>query len=317
MFKREELKSKLAQLAKRNIFIGTSSWKYAGWCGQLYDEQRYIYRGKWSETRFQENCLQEYAEVFKTVCLDAAYYQFFEERYVAKLVAQVPEDFRFTCKVTDEITIKKFPQQKKHGRRAGKLNENYLNPDLFASAFVRPFENFKSNIGMFVFEFSKFYAEDYQQGRDFVADLDRFLEAIPKGWRYGVEVRNRNLLQPEYFAMLAKHRVAHIFNSWTAMPAVSEQMALPGSFTAPDFCGARFLLKPGRSFKEAKESFQPYKATQDAYADARAAAAQLIRRCLTDPKFCKAYLYVNNRLEGSALFTVLAVLEILENSEQR
>ncbi|MEI6390683.1 MAG: hypothetical protein WCT12_06215 [Verrucomicrobiota bacterium] len=28
---------------------------------------------------------------------------------------------------------------------------------------------------------------------------------------------------------LARHQVAHVFNSWDAMPAVGEQMALPGS----------------------------------------------------------------------------------------
>ena len=42
----------------------------------IYDEQRYNYRGKFAETRFERDCLVEYAEVFKTVCVDAAYYQF-------------------------------------------------------------------------------------------------------------------------------------------------------------------------------------------------------------------------------------------------
>jgi len=35
----------------------------------------------------------------------------------------------------------------------------------------------------------------------------------------------------------------HVFNSWDAMPPVSEQMTMPGSRTNPDLVAARFLLK--------------------------------------------------------------------------
>jgi hypothetical protein len=106
-FDRKQIKISLAQLAARGVFIGTSSWKYSGWRGMLYDEQRYIYRGKFAESRFEKNCLAEYAEVFKTVCVDAGYYRFPDHRYIEALVSQVPPDFLFTFKVTDEITIKK------------------------------------------------------------------------------------------------------------------------------------------------------------------------------------------------------------------
>ena len=41
-----------------------------------YDRSRYEYRGKFAETRFKRECQREYAEVFKTVCVDAAYYAF-------------------------------------------------------------------------------------------------------------------------------------------------------------------------------------------------------------------------------------------------
>ena len=109
-FDREALKRKLAGLAARNIFLGTSSWKYSGWCGLLYDESRYLWRGKFAEKRFEQRCLAEYAEVFKTVCVDAAYYRFPDQRYLENLVAQVPEDFRLSLKVTDDITLKKLDE---------------------------------------------------------------------------------------------------------------------------------------------------------------------------------------------------------------
>src|SRR5438876_1236779 len=107
-FDRNLLKDRVAQLAERGVYIGTSSWKYPGWCGQLYDEQRYIWRGKFSEKRFNDGCHAEYAEVFKTVCVDAAFYRFPDHRYLQNLVSAVPDDFLFSFKVTDDITIKKF-----------------------------------------------------------------------------------------------------------------------------------------------------------------------------------------------------------------
>ena len=194
MFDREKLKTSLSTLVQKGVFIGTSSWKYPGWRGMLYDEQRYVYRGNFAESRFEKNCLAEYAEVFKSVCVDAGYYRFPDERYIEGLVSQVPPDFLFTFKVTDEITIKRFTNLPRHGLRARKANEHFLNADLFASAFVHTFGPFKQNVGMFIFEFSKFYPTDYEHGRDFVADLDRFLGDIPKGWNYGVEIRNKHFL---------------------------------------------------------------------------------------------------------------------------
>jgi hypothetical protein len=47
-------------------------------------------------------------------------------------------------------------------------------------------------------------------------------------------MRKRTWLKPEYFECLARHQLAHVYNSWDAMPAVGEQMALPGSRTNPD-----------------------------------------------------------------------------------
>jgi uncharacterized protein YecE (DUF72 family) len=147
---------------------------------------------------------------------------------------QTPDDFLFGLKVTDAITIKKFPKLDRFGDQAGKPNENFLNAELFAKAFLQPCEAVRHAIGLLIFEFSRFWTTDYEHGRDFVADLDKFLGALPKGWPYGVEMRNRNWLRPDYFDCLARHQVAHVFNSWEAMPPVSEQMALPGSRTNPD-----------------------------------------------------------------------------------
>ena len=116
------LQSAVQRLAASNIFVGTSSWKYAGWTGQIYDEQRYHYRGKFAETRFERDCLNEYAEVFKTVCVDAAYYQFPSAKYLSGLVEKVPGDFLFTFKVTAAAGARWPPLKRNSGsspRRPG------------------------------------------------------------------------------------------------------------------------------------------------------------------------------------------------------
>jgi len=301
------MKQKLGNLAAHGVFVGTSSWKYQGWLNQLYTPARYEYRGKVATTRFEKSSLAEYAEVFKTVCVDAAYYTFPAEKYLAGLAAQAPADFQFGFKVTDEITVKKFPSLDRFRDRAGKPNENFLNADLFGNAFLRPCESIRQHVGILIFEFSRFYPADYERGVDFVGDLDRFFGKLPQGWPYGIEMRNKQWLVPEYFQCLAHHSVTHVYNSWNAMPPVNEQMALPGSRTNPNLVAARFLLKPGRKYEEAVDKFKPYERVQEVYPEARAAGKALI----TEKRGAgqKTLIFVNNRLEGNALETIAAMTE--------
>ena len=170
-FDRDQMKKKATALAAQGVFIGTSSWKYEGWLNQLYTPSRYEYRGKVAAKRFKHDSLNEYAEVFKTVCLDSTYYKFPDSKSLKELASQVPSDFRFSFKVTDEITIKKFSNHARHGERAGKHNENFLRADLFASAFLQPCDDIRSHVGGVMFEFSRFYKTDFAHGRDFVAAL--------------------------------------------------------------------------------------------------------------------------------------------------
>lgn len=308
-FDREQMRQKSSGLAAAGVFIGTSSWKYPGWLGQLYTSDRYVYRGKFAKSRFDRNCLAEYAEVFKTVCVDSAYYDFPRRDYLLQLADSVPADFRFGFKVTDAITLKQFPNLPRFGSHAGKPNENFLNASLFSNAFLKPCEAIREKVGVLMFEFSRFWPNDYEHGRDFVADLDKFLSQLPTGWPYAIELRNSHWLREEYFACLRKHGVTHVFNSWAAMPGVDEQMSMPGSCTNPGLIAARFLLKPGRTYEEAVKTFQPYDRVKAPYPAARKAGKALIAEGKTARANRKTFIYVNNRLEGNALETMDAMVE--------
>ena len=292
-----------------HLYLGTSSWKYEGWIGQIYDERRYLTRGKLSTKRFETECLEEYAEIFPSVCVDAGYYRFPSEKYLANLCAQVPDGFRLCYKVTDEITVKKFPKLERFGDRAGTDNEHFLNAKLFIDAFLGPLSLHRQKTGVLIFEFSAFYPTHFERLRDFIAVLDEFLGQLPTGWQYGVEARNANLLRAEYFDVLHAHNVAHVFNSWTKMPPVDEQMQMPGAFTA-DFFAARFLLRPGRAYQQAVNSFQPYGETKEKNPEARAAIKALIKRGTAAPTPRPSYVFVNNRLEGNSPNTIAATLDL-------
>ena len=296
-------------LAARGIFIGTSSWKYPGWCGLLYSADRYTTRGRLAETKFNRECLAEYAETFKSVCVDGAYYQFPSERYLTGLAGQVPADFKFSFKVTDEITLRQFPQTEPMGSRAGKANPHFLDADLFTRNFLGPCQSIRHNVGLLMFEFSRFHPLDFRHPDDFAVALDVFLGRLPRGWDYGVEIRNEEFLGRAYLDVLRQHGVAHVFNSWDAMPPVAEQMATVGDALDGLHLGARFLLTPGRSFQKAVEKFTPYTKVLEVYEPGRSAAAALIELALR--KRSHLYLYGNNRLEGCSPLTLLAVIERL------
>ncbi len=305
---RDDLARTLACLASKGVYVGTSSWKYPGWCGTLYERARYEWRGKFAQTRFNRECLREYSEVFQTVCVDAAYYSFPSINYLKGLASRVGSGFKFAFKVTDAITIKRFPRLDRFGENAGRPNENYLNSEMFIRDFLGPCETIRERVGLLMFEFSRFWPAEYEHGRDFVTDLDRFLGGLPRGWPYGVEMRNRQWLRPEYFDCLARHKVTHVFNSWEAMPPVSEQMALPGSRTNPELVAARFLLKPGRRYEEAVRIFQPYDRAREKAPEARAAGRQLAREGGEEGPSRRTFVYVNNRLEGNAIATIAAMV---------
>ena len=307
-FPRDQLASDVADLARKGVLIGTSSWKYEGWLGLLYSRERYLTRGKISRAKFNDTCLSEYAEVFKTVCFDGGLYQFPKPEMVHNYLSQVPEDFRMSMKVPEDITVRRFPNIPRNVamKRVGITNERFLDPRVFVENFLSVLEPYRAKIGTLIFSFSTF-KDDWKTGEQFFEALDSFLGRLPKGWNYSVEVRNRSFLQPIYFEVLRRHGVSHTFNSWMDMPPVIEQLKVPNSFTA-DFSTARFLLKPGRDYNEAVDTFEPYTEIKDPYPDARAALIDLLLTPAKPGRPGRRFLYVNNRLEGCALWTIYAAI---------
>ncbi len=300
-FDRAALARRLRELAAAQVWIGTSSWKYEGWLDQVYTRERYLTRGRFSQKRFQAECLAEYAETFPAVCGDFSFYQFPAPEYWQKLFASAPGTLRFALKVPEEVTVEVFPRHARYGPRAGMENPSYLNADALAALFLEPLEPYRERLGPLILEFGARGASP----REFTARLNAFLNALPGTFRYAVEVRNREYLQPRYFDCLRSHGVAHVFSAWTRMPVLGEQMALVDAFTA-DFAVVRALLRQGRSYEDAVKQFSPYSEIREENSEGREALRAIIRRMQEERR--AAYIFVNNRFEGNAPETIAAVV---------
>ena len=199
----------------------------------------------------------------------------------------------------------RWPTHARYGKRAGQQNEDFLNSTLFESSFLASLEPYRAQVGVIIFEFGTFAKHDFATPVMFLARLEEFLEGLPRGWRYAVEIRNPDCLGSDYFSALARHNVAHVFNAWTRMPTLVEQIAISDSFTA-DFIVARALLKRGRTFEEAVKLFRPYERVLEPDNSTRDALRQIAERSLKKKQ--RTYVFVNNRLEGTAPQTITAVV---------
>jgi uncharacterized protein YecE (DUF72 family) len=301
----ERLAPLLRTWADRGVFFGASSWKYPGWLGLIYSLDRYLTRNKFSKAKFDAKCLSEYAETFPVVGGDFSFYQFPEPESWAKTFADLPANFGFGLKVPESVTVKVWPGHARYGARAGLPNEHFLDAALFEKAFARVLEPHREHVAVMMFEFGAFAKKDFADVRDFLPLLEQFLGSLPSGWRYAVEIRNREFLVPDYFALLSRFNVAHVFNAWTRMPTLSEQIALPGAFTA-DFSVVRALLQKGRSYEQAVSMFEPYQEVRQPDPATRSALREIAEQAVREGR--RAYIFVNNRLEGNAPRTIEAVV---------
>ena len=296
-------RERIKRWASRGVRFGTSSWKYRGWEGLIYN-RRYP-----SQKSFNQECLAEYSTVFPTVCADFALYDFPKPEAMQIIHDQTTDDFRLSLKVTDRITIKRYPSLPRFGELAGTENPDFLNVDLFTDSFLKPLEVLRKKRGVIIFEFSTFRENSGITYPDFVGLIDRFLGGLPSGYEYAVEIRNRNFLRQEYLKVLSSHGAAHVLNNWTRMPPIIEQTAVAGVLTAP-FSVARALLKPGRTYEEAVKLFEPYESVKEEVPELRMGLVNTVQRCIAEGR--SLYVYVNNRAEGNSPKTIEGILDMLD-----
>lgn len=285
------------------VHFGTSTWTYPGWRGLVYEQD-------YPATGAAAAMLAEYARwpLFTTVGIDSTFYRPPDERTLAEYAEALPPGFRCVSKVWDRITVHTHTKARDKAR-AGQPNPDFLNAELFEEAVLDPWRRaFAAHAGPLVLEFQTIQKRSGIDADAFAERLDAFFGQLPRDLPMAVELRNAEFLVPAYFAVLREHGVGHVFNSWTRMPSIGEQLDLPGAIGAP-FVVARALLRPGRYYAQAVEAFKPYDRIQEPLPELRADLVRLITTAVRAR--IPAYAIVNNRAEGCAPLTIAAVAEML------
>lgn len=291
----EEVKALGARLP-RNLYLGTSSWSFPGWEGIVYDQAA-------SHAALAREGLAAYARhpLFRSVGIDRTYYAPIEKSVYAEYAAQVPADFRFLAKAGEALTVARYPDHARYGSRRGKKNPDFLSLSYAEDYVVGPFlEGLKEKAGVLLFQFAPQDVTAMGGAAGFAERVHELIARLPKGPIYAVEVRNKELLTPEYAAALSEAGAVHCLNIHPAMPGVAAQHDFLEN--APALV-CRWMLAPGLTYDTAKGRYEPFNELVDEAPETRISIAREVTRKLKAG--VPAYIIANNKAEGSSPLTLI------------
>jgi uncharacterized protein YecE (DUF72 family) len=284
----EEQHDLATQLPAR-LRLGTMSWSFPGWRGLIYGEQT-------SPKLLAAAGLTAYTKhpLLRTVEIDRSFYDPLPARYFAGVAEQVPDDFRFVVKAHEACTLVRYPEHARYGNKQSQPNPRYLDPAYATDVVVGPtVEGLRDKLGVLLFQFAP---QDAGEARPFADRLHAFLEALPRGVPYAVELRNTELLTRAYAHALNGNAV-HAHNVWGNMPSVLEQARLiPPAARKPLLI--RWLMRRGDDYEGARSRFLPFSRLVEPDLTNRQAIATLLAKALAHG--VPAFVVVNNKAEGCA-----------------
>jgi len=276
------------------IRLGTSSWSFPGWNGLVYDRET-------TKARLARQGLASYARhpLFRTVGIDRTYYAPVPAETFAEYAAMVPDDFRFLVKASSELLT---PQRRDRGGR----NELYFNVAYAVDEVVGPFiEGLGEKAGPLLFQFPPQGESITKEPGCFADRLDEFLEGLPRGPLYAVELRDRELLGKTYFDTLGAFGAQHCLSVHPRMPSIARQATAVKRVDGPMV--ARWMLGNGLGYKQAVERYEPFDRLVDEDTTNRAAlAGQCVEQLAAGRS---VYVIANNKAEGSAPLTISKLAE--------
>jgi uncharacterized protein YecE (DUF72 family) len=283
----------IARTLPAGIFFGTSSWSFPGWAGIVYRKQR-------SAAELAREGLAEYAQhpLLTTVGIDRSYYAPLPVDDLSLYRTQLPAGFRCCIKAPAAVTSYTLGPA---GARE-QPNPDFLSIDRLVDDLLSPLDlAFRDRTGPIILEFPPFARRARLEPDTFLDRLEFFLEHVPKDFEYAVELRDRTLLTARYRQILARFRIAHTYNYWTAMPMPAQQADVLPPEDAP-FSVVRLLLKPGTWYEDQREAFRPFNRLQAPDEAMRRDVITIAHRALKRQK--RVYILVNNKAEGSSPLTI-------------
>ena len=291
----DEVRATAARLP-RTIHMGTSTWSFPGWRG-------IVWSGEHTEAVLAKRGLHAYAQhpLLRSVGVDRTHYAPVAPEVLAAYAHDVPREFRFLVKAHELCSLAVIPNHPRYGDKRGGGNPLFFDAAYARDAVVGPYvEGLGDRGGVLLFQLAA-QPMDALGGspRRFAERLYRFLRDLPKGPRYAVEVRNAQLLGPDYAAALHHGGAVHCFALHPSLPPPAQQLALVGEQPA---LVVRWLLARHHEYESAKNAYAPFDRLIDPDPPARAAVVALLREAASRGK--PAFLIVNNKAEGSAPLSI-------------
>ena len=278
----------------KGLYLGTSSWAFPGWSGIVYAEAV-------PEAVLAREGLPAYSAhpLLRCVGIDRTFYAPLSAAALARYAAQVPDAFRFVVKAPSLVTDPFIRGAR--GKPAGE-SPRFLDAAFATDHFVGPcMQGLGPKAGPLVFQFSPLGANLARDSARFAARLHRFLDALPRGPLYAVEVRDPGLLGAPLAAALGATRARYCFTVHSRMPDIATQARALAALV-PGPLVARWNLHAGFAYEAAKAQYAPFDHLVDEDPATRGALAA---RCLEALAASHpAYVIANNKAEGSAPLTL-------------
>ncbi len=190
----------------RRILIGTSGWSYDDWVGPFYP----------AGTR-PGDYLSFYARHFDVVEVDSTFYRAPSARMVDGWAERVPAQFAFALKMPRSVT---------HDKVLGDCETEM-------SELLPIFGRLGSKLRSVLLQFGYFNRSAFSGPRPFFERLAEFFARYADRLPLACEIRNRNWLTDEYFALLRKHNVAAALVEHAWLPPIEAQVELDDVVTGP------------------------------------------------------------------------------------
>jgi len=304
----DELVPLLAGLP-RALRLGTSSWAFPGWAGILWAQRA-------SEQLLARVGIRAYARnpLLRAVGLDRTFYAPLPVEEFRQLARLVPEDFRFVVKAHAALTTP-IDRQARNVAVTPDV-DRFLDVGYAIERIVTPAaDGLGERLGALLFQFPPLGLPYAREPQRFVDALAAFLDALPRGPQYAVELRNPELLGPAYADALARNGATHCFNVYPRMPSVLEQASTLGDsawLSGPVV--VRWMLHPAQDYEAARERYFPFDRIVDPDGGNRALIAQLLETVIARGN--EAIVIANNKAEGCAPLSLFGLVRELERRTQ-
>jgi uncharacterized protein YecE (DUF72 family) len=308
--------SALAASLPAEVHLGTSSWNFPGWKGLVWD-------GDYPDSQLSKKGIGAYAlhPLLRTVSLDRSFYRPLSAIQYAAYAAAVPELFRFVVKAPSLVTDSVLRGPDGQSLQA---NPAFLNADLAINEFVRPaLEGLGTRIGALVFQLGPLPARWLASTPELLSRIATLLTALPRIQDVAphavvaIEVRNPQLLTPEFVSVLRAAGATYCLGLHAKMPPIEAQLpVLRALWPAALVCRWNLHRKHGGyGYQQAKNLYEPFDRLQDPDPETRDVLARVI--AATASAGFHSFVTINNKAEGCAPLSVLeltkAVLSKLKN----